>query len=149
LYFTIMLTTLLRDLETRLALGLRADAGGVGLREATARILLAVDEDEAVAMTEIAHRVGRDPSTATRFVDRAAADDLLHRTPGARDRRRRLVRLTESGREARRRLLEGRRHHADAVVEAIREEMGLGRGQIEWFLQAFVRGLAGHVGTAS
>ena len=137
-----MTIALLRDLETRLANGLRQDAARVGLLEATARVLLAVGADEAVAMTEVARRVGRDPTTATRFVDRATKDDLLRRDPGAEDRRRRLVRLTDLGREARQRLLDVRRHRADALLASILAETGLGEGQVEWFLQAFAKGLA-------
>ncbi len=141
-----MTVDLLRDLETHLALGLRADASRVGLREATARVLLAVSEDEAVPMAEVARRVGRDPTTATRFVDRASEDELLQRHPAVEDRRRRLVRLTERGREARVRLLEVRRQRADALLESILGETGLGEGQVEWFLQAFVTGLQGEGG---
>lgn len=132
---------LLRDLETKLALGLRADAQRLTLREATARVLLAVGEDEAVAMSEVARRVGRDPSTATRFVDRATADDLLQRDPAVEDRRRRLVKLTDRGREARTRLQEIRRRRAESLLEAILADTGLGEGQVEWFLKAFVKGL--------
>ena len=132
---------LLRDLEMRLALGLRADAARLALREATARVLLAVGDEEAVAMSEVARRVGRDPSTATRFVDRATADELLQREPGAEDRRRRLVRLTDKGRKARTHLQEVRRRRAEALLEAILADTGLGEGQVEWFLKAFVNGL--------
>ncbi len=132
---------LLRDLETRLALGLRSDAQRLTLREATARVLLAVGEDEAVAMSEVARRVGRDPSTATRFVDRATADALLQRDPAVEDRRRRLVRLTDRGREARAQLLERRRRRAQSLLDAILVDTGLGKGQVEWFLKAFVKGL--------
>ncbi len=137
-----MTVDLLRDLETRLALGLRADAARVKLLEATARVLLAVGDQEAVAMSEVARRVGRDPTTATRFVDRAAADGLLRRDPAVEDRRRRLVRLTELGLAARGRLLEVRSRRAGQLLESILAETGLGEGQVEWFLKAFVTGLA-------
>jgi len=138
-----MTISLLRDIETRLANGLRTDASQVGLLEATARVLLALGDEEAVPMTEMARRVGRDPTTATRFVDRAARDGLLSRVPGSRDRRRRLVSLTEDGRAARGRLREVRRRRADALLHSILAETGLGEGQVEWFLQAFVKGLSG------
>ena len=136
-----MTIALLRDLETRLANGLRTDAARVGLLEATARVLLAVGAEEAVAMAEVARRVGRDPTTATRFVDRAAAEGLVRRDPGTEDRRRRLVRLTEDGRAAQERLLAVRRRRADTLLESILADTGLGEGQVEWFLQAFVTGL--------
>ena len=136
-----MTIALLRDLETHLALGLRSDAARLELREATARVLLAMGDEEAVPMSTVARRVGRDPSTATRFVDRAAADDLLQRTPAAEDRRRRLVTLTEHGRTLREDLLGLRRARAERMLESILGDTGLGEGQVEWFLQAFVKGL--------
>ncbi|MDJ0521214.1 MAG: MarR family transcriptional regulator [Planctomycetota bacterium] len=136
-----MTIDLLRDLETRLALGLRADAARLELREATARVLLALSPSETLAMSSVAQRVGRDPSTATRFVDRAVADDLLVRMPGAEDRRRRVVSLTERGGELRERLVELRERRARLLLDSILTETGLGEGQVEWFLQAFVQGL--------
>jgi DNA-binding MarR family transcriptional regulator len=135
-----MITPLLDDLETRLAVGLRADAARAGLREATARLLLAVEREEVVAMSALARRMGRDASTATRFVDRAVAQGLLQRDPGARDRRRRLVRLTEAGGEARARLVAIRQDRAGSVLDAIRAGTGLGEGQVEWFLSALLAG---------
>jgi DNA-binding MarR family transcriptional regulator len=93
-------------------------------------------------MTEVAQRIGRDPSTATRFVDRAAADGLVLRRPGARDRRRRVVGLTTEGAEARRALLEVRTDRAEALGTAILDETGLHEGQVAWFLGALVKALA-------
>lgn len=137
-----MTMALLHELEIRLARGLRADAAEAGLREATARVLLALEADETVGMSDVARRVGRDPSTATRFVDRAVADGLLERTPGAKDKRRRVVALTAEGRDARTRLAEIRTRRAEALTEATLAETGLGLGQVEWFLEALLKGLA-------
>ncbi len=136
-----MRPNVLLDLETKLAHGLRRDAARAGFREATARVLLAIEPGEQVRMSEIAGRVGRDPSTATRFVDRAAADGLLARRPGTRDRRRRVVALTPAGEAARRALLDARTQRAQALGTAILGETGLGEGQVEWFLDALVKSL--------
>lgn len=131
----------LLDLETRLARGLRQDAAAAGYREATARLLLAIEPGEQVRMTELAHRVGRDPSTATRFVDRATADGLIARRPGVRDRRRRVVVLTPEGEAARAALVEARARRAGELGAAILDETGLGEDQVDWFLDAFVQAL--------
>jgi DNA-binding MarR family transcriptional regulator len=126
----------------RLARGLQADAARLDLREATGRLLLALEPNAEIQMGVLARRIGRDPSTATRFVDRAAAEGLVDRRPGTRDRRRRVVVLTPRGIEARQALagLQGRR--ADALAGAILAGTGLGTGQVEWFLGALVEGLS-------
>ena len=136
-----MTARLLHELEIHLARGLHLDAEAAGLREATARVLLALREGEQVTMTDIARRVGRDPSTATRFVDRAAADGLLARSAGTKDRRRRVVRLTPEGLETRARLKAIRVARAEALTSATLAETGLGLDQLEWFLQALVTAL--------
>ena len=51
--------------------------GRLDRTEAVARVLLCLEPGTGTAMTEVARRLGRDPSTATRFVDRAAADAVL------------------------------------------------------------------------
>jgi DNA-binding MarR family transcriptional regulator len=136
-----MTARLLHELEIRLARGLHADAAAAGLREATARVLLALREGEVVIMSEVAQRVGRDPSTATRFVDRAVADGLLERTRGAKDRRRRVVTFTPAGLVARSRLAEIRTARAEALTAATLDETGLGLEQLEWFLQSLLKAL--------
>ena len=65
---------LLDELERLLTLALRRDAAEVGVSEATARVLLALESEAEVPMSDVAVRIGRTPSTATRFVDRAVAD---------------------------------------------------------------------------
>ena len=138
-----MLAAHLTELETRLAGDLRADAQDAGLLEATARVLLALAPDEAIAMSTLAERVGRDATTATRFVNRAEGEGLLSRAPGARDRRRRLVSLTESGAEARARLVAIRERRAAALLERLLGATGLHEGQVEWFLTSMLTGMAG------
>ncbi len=136
-----MLALHLTELETRLAGDLRADAQAAGHLEATARLLLAMSDDTPVDMSTLARRVGRDATTATRFVNRAEKDGLLLRRPGIEDRRRRLVDLTDAGREARARLIAVRERRAGALLERILGETGLHEGQVEWFLEAMLEGL--------
>lgn len=138
-----MLSTALLDLEIRLAQGLRRDAARVGLREAEARVLLALAPGQEVLMGELSRRLARDPSTATRFVDRAVADGLLARRAGRDDRRRRMVMLTPAGERAREALVGVQRRRAEALAGEILARTGLGTGQVEWFLDALVRGLGG------
>ena len=137
-----MTARLLHELEIHLARGLHMDAEAADLREATARVLLAIRDGEQITMTEVALRVGRDPSTATRFVDRAVLDGLLIRAPGVKDKRRRVVRLTESGSATRARLVAVRTARAEALTSATLEETGLGLDQLEWFLKALLRALS-------
>jgi DNA-binding MarR family transcriptional regulator len=92
-------------------------------------------------MGEIARRLGRDPSTATRFVDRAVAEGLVQREPGA-DRRRRLAFLSGAGRAGRERLLALRMARVDGLFETVRAKTGLGPGEVEWFLGALLEAAA-------
>src|SRR5262245_37275994 len=124
---------LLHALEIHLARGLAADARAIGRAEATARVLLALEPEEGVPMGEIARRLARDPSTATRFVDRAVAEGLVQREPGA-DRRRRLAFLSATGRQGRERLLALRTARVAELFEAVRAKTGLDAEQVEWFL---------------
>ncbi|MDA1195904.1 MAG: hypothetical protein O2894_12060, partial [Planctomycetota bacterium] len=58
--------------------------------------------------------------------------------PGVRDRRRRLVALTQAGAEARVRLEAIRRRRADGVLERVLAATGLHEGQAEWFLRSLL-----------
>jgi DNA-binding MarR family transcriptional regulator len=135
-----MRSGLLDELESRLGGGLRSDAARVGLPESTARVLLAIGAEEAVSMGELARRIGRDPSTATRFVDRAARDGLVSREPGE-DRRKRLARLTAEGRGARARLVALRDARARSLPDEVRDRTGLAPDAVEWFLESLVGAL--------
>lgn len=137
-----MQAALLTELETHLAGDLRADAQAAGLLEATARVLLALGPEEAIPMSALARRIGRDATTATRFVNRAEGEALLGRTPGARDKRRRLVALTDAGRIVRARLVALRDHRAAVLLERVLAATGLHEGQVEWFLASMLAGLA-------
>ena len=128
-------------LEVRLGVGLREDAKRLDRTEAIARVLLCLEPDTGIPMGEVARRLGRDPSTATRFVDRAVLEGLARRQAGQRDRRRRLVALTPEGETARDALISRRRSRAESVAEQILTRTGLGTGQVEWFLKAFADAL--------
>ena len=131
-----MISALLDALEVHLGHALRVDAQRLSQSEASARVLLAFEPGEAVPMADVAERLGRDPSTVTRFVDRAEADGLVLRVAGESDRRRRLARLTPKGEEIRRALVELRSTRARALVESVEGQTGLGSDQVQWFLQA-------------
>jgi DNA-binding MarR family transcriptional regulator len=128
---------ILLELESRLGAGLGADAKRAGLLEAVARVLLVLAPGDRVAMNEIARRLRRDPSTATRFVDAATRRDLVQRVPGV-DRRRRIVSLTPEGEVARARLAALREARAREIPEAVRSLIGLGPDAATWFLEALV-----------
>jgi DNA-binding MarR family transcriptional regulator len=134
-------SALLDRLETLLGQGLGTDARAGGHTESVARVLLCLPPGKGVPMAEVARRLGRDPSTATRFVDQAERRGLVARERGS-DRRRRLVFLTRSGEEARARLLAIRDARARALPEAVRSRTGLGADEVEWFVEALVDALA-------
>ena len=132
----------LRHLEVRLATALRQDARRAGVREATARVLLALgDGEERVAMGELARRMGRDATTATRFVDHAVAEGLVVRRQGSEDRRVRVVELTPQGEVARRALALSQEAWAREVATHLLAETGLLEGQGEWFLERVLAAL--------
>jgi DNA-binding MarR family transcriptional regulator len=131
-----MLERLLDQIEVHLGQALRQDADRRGLREAAARVLLALEPDDALPMSRVAERLGREPSTATRFVDRAEADGLVVRVAGSEDRRSRWVRLTPQGLELRQALLDVRAQRARRIEAALESGTGLGASQVEWFLQS-------------
>lgn len=133
-----MTARLLDALEVHLGRALRHDARQLGLTEATARVLLAFEGLEVLPMAALADRLGREPSTATRFVDRAEREGFVLRVAGEKDRRSRLVRLAPRGEEQRRALLEVRHTRARALEGAVAARIGLGADQLEWFLQALV-----------
>ena len=133
----------LHRLDQALADGFGVDAQRIGRTEATARVLLAIAPQEGVPMGEMARRLARDPSTATRFVDRVVKEGLVQRGPGEVDRRCRVVALTPEGEALRERLVALRQDRARAIHESVQGRTGLGPGQVDWFLQALVDAVAG------
>ena len=134
--------SLLDALETRLSAGFLRDAVAVGRMEATARVLLAMGPDEGVPMRDLSRRIARDPSTVTRFAERAAREGLVEQRPGTVDRRQRLLHLTPAGRTAREGLLALRRAREALLKDGIAAATGLGASEVEWFLAAVLEGLA-------
>jgi len=63
------------------------------------RALVVLDDDAAVTVKGLADRLGIQPSTTTRLVDRLVAKDLIERTPGVEDRREVLLSLSPTGRD--------------------------------------------------
>ena len=126
--------SLLDGIETVLADGMRVDAAALGLREATARVLLALGDSGGIPMRELAHRTARDPSTVTRFVLRAAAEGLVEQRPGVEDRRERLLHLTPAGLTARAALLARRSTRTAGIRLGVQARTGLGPDEVDWFL---------------
>lgn len=126
--------SLLDGIETVLADGMRADAAALGMREATARVLLALGDSGGIPMRELAQRAARDPSTVTRFVLRAAAEGLVEQRPGIEDRRERLLHLTPAGLAARAALLARRTTRTAGIRLGVQARTGLGPDEVDWFL---------------
>jgi DNA-binding MarR family transcriptional regulator len=139
----------LHRLDQALADGFGRDALEVGRVEATARVLLALEPGEGIPMGEMARRLARDPSTATRFVDRAVREGLAVRGPGEVDRRCRLVALTAEGETLRGRLMSLREDRAQKIHEEVQGRTGLGPGQVDWFLQTLVEAVVSAPAPAS
>jgi len=126
--------SLLDGIETILADGMREDAAALGMREATARVLLSLGETEGIPMRELALRAARDPSTVTRFVLRAAADGLVEQRAGIEDRRERVLHLTPAGQAARTSLLARRTARTAGIRLGVQARTGLGPDEVDWFL---------------
>jgi DNA-binding MarR family transcriptional regulator len=133
--------SILDALESVLAVGLRRDARALGRAEATVRVVLSIAPGEAVPMSEVARRVVRDRSTVTRFVQRALREGLVEQTPGAEDRRTRLLSLSPAGGALREEFLRLRTSRSAALKEEIRAKTGLGAEEVEWFLTALLESL--------
>lgn len=137
-----MSTPPLERMELLLSNAVTEDAAAAGLPESAARVLLALgDAAGPVAMQELARRLARDATTATRFVDRAQRLGLVERAAGQEDRRRRLVGPTAGGIAARDRLVLRRQTRAARVAEHLQQTTGLGESQAAWFLSALVEAL--------
>lgn len=131
----------LHRLEVLLARCLLDDAEDLGVPESVARVLLALGEGPGIAMGEMARRLGRDATTATRFVDRAERLGLVARTVGAGDRRQRMASATPAGAKAARRLEELAAARRLRLAERIEQATGLGEEQAGWFVAALVAAL--------
>lgn len=133
---------LLDPIERWIAACLREDARFIGQTEATTRVLLALPEEGALPMQTVAQGMGREASTATRFVDRAVAQGLAVRVKGSTDRRRRRVSLTPEGQRLRDLLVRRRADREAELSERLQVHTGLGDGQLAWFLAAITSAMA-------
>lgn len=88
-------------LAARLQEGYAAHAAGVGLTAAQAKLLVALQPDEAVPMRALAERTASDPSNLTVLVDRLETAGLVRRRPRPSDRRVKELLLTSRGLERR------------------------------------------------
>ena len=61
-------------------------------------VLRALFDDEALAPSQVADRLGMTRGAVSKLVDRLVAKALVQKTPGARDRRYQSVALTSAGR---------------------------------------------------
>ncbi|MFM2279080.1 MAG: hypothetical protein RLZZ444_1311 [Pseudomonadota bacterium] len=88
-------------LARRWRLALDERLSDIGLSDAVWPPLVHLDRSgDAVSQTELAHRCGVDNSTLVRLLDILARQDLVERRVSERDRRSRLIILTDRGREA-------------------------------------------------
>ena len=75
-------------------------ASQYGLSEATAWPAVMINQmGDSVRPGEVAEALGLDPSSIVRVIDRLIAAELLTREEDAKDRRARLLTLTENGRQ--------------------------------------------------
>lgn len=109
-------------------------AAGTDLTFVQWRVLMIVGEHEAGATVgEIAVRIGAQASPASRLITRLRGRGVVTAVKDERDARVSRVRLTDSGRELRRRVLAQRRGH----LEAVAHDAGLGTPDAD-----LLRGLA-------
>lgn len=102
----------------------------------TVRVLHAVDQsDRPPSIGEVAATLAIDPSTASRLVEQRVADGLLERSPDPTDRRRAVLRLTDTGRELLDELAASRR---EMLVEATDGWSGADLQELERLLRALV-----------
>ncbi|GAA4437877.1 hypothetical protein GCM10023148_44780 [Actinokineospora soli] len=86
------------------------------------RALHFVETAEPLTLTRLAAMLGVLPSSATRLCDRLQSSGLLHRRPGANDRREVDLVLTDLGRDLRARLLIDRRADVRRVLAGMSEQ---------------------------
>ncbi len=89
------------ELAQRLQDNYAGHAGEVGLTTAQAKVLLALHPDQEVSQRALADQLDYDPSNLTGLIDKLEARGAVHRRPDERDRRVKMVLLTEAGRQTR------------------------------------------------
>jgi DNA-binding MarR family transcriptional regulator len=83
------------------------------------RALVVLDDDAVVTVKALADRLGIQPSTTTRLVDRLVAKQLIERTPGVDDRREVLLSLSTAGRRVVDQSMEFRRQAIREILESL------------------------------
>jgi DNA-binding MarR family transcriptional regulator len=74
-----------------------AHAAVLGLTPAQAKVLMALQPDEALPMRLLAERIRADPSNLTGIVDRLEERGIVRRQPGSLDRRVKALTITDEG----------------------------------------------------
>src|SRR3954468_13259967 len=83
------------------------------------RALVVLDDEATVTVKALAERLGIQPSTTTRLVDRLIAKHLIERTQGVEDRREVLLSLSAAGRRVVGQSMEFRRRAIREVLESL------------------------------
>lgn len=83
------------------------------------RALVVLDDDATVTVKALAARLGIQPSTTTRLVDRLVAKGLIQRAPGVQDRREVLLSLSPAGRDVVDAAMDSRRRAVRDVLAAL------------------------------
>ncbi len=76
-------------------------AADLGLTAAQAKVLLALQPDQAVSQRALADQLGYDPSNLTGLIDKLEARGAVRRRPDDRDRRVKTLLLTSAGTQTR------------------------------------------------
>lgn len=83
------------------------------------RALVVLDDDAVVTVKALAERLGIQPSTTTRLIDRLVAKRLIERAPGVEDRREVLLSLSRSGRRVVDQSMQFRRQAIREILESL------------------------------
>jgi DNA-binding MarR family transcriptional regulator len=68
-----------------------------GVTSSQFKVIMSLAEVDAIGQRQLAELIGIDPRNCVPIVDSLAESDLLHREVDGKDRRRRVLRLTEKG----------------------------------------------------
>lgn len=83
------------------------------------RAMVVLDDEASTTVKALATRLGIQPSTTTRLVDRLVAKDLIARTPGEHDRREVLLSLSATGRGVVDVVMEYRRREIEEILASL------------------------------
>ncbi|HEY7267835.1 MAG TPA: MarR family transcriptional regulator [Solirubrobacterales bacterium] len=94
------IATTMGGLVRRFRAAFVACADELGLGPSEAQLIWLLDEAGDASTGDLARRLGVDPANASTLLTKLERRGLVRRVPAERDRRRRLVSLTDEGREA-------------------------------------------------